>query len=113
MAPSRSSSCLRLRRIGQIAVVRERNGPSPAIDQNRLRIPCSALARRRIAHMPESRISAEALQTRTHQNIRHIPHALFKIKLFAVGTDNSRRFLSAVLESIESRGRPCEQLPDG
>ena len=94
-------------RVGEVAVVRQRNGTPPAVYQDRLCICKLAFTRRRITDMPNGRVTGQLLEMRFAENVRHMPHFLAEMEFPSVRAHDAGRFLAPVLQSVQSQvGQP-------
>jgi hypothetical protein len=89
--------------IRQIAVVRKGDRSPPAVNQDRLGIPRRTLPRSRIPDMTQGRVAVKPLQSRFAEKVRYVAHPLLNKQLFAVGTYDTCRLLTAMLQRIQSQ----------
>ena len=92
--------------IGQIAVVADRQPAELEIGEQRLDVAHRHLAGRRIAHMADRRVPAQALDDLLRAEIvADLPHAAMGVELLAVIGDDAGRFLAAMLQRVQAERR--------
>ena len=96
-------SAAQLGGVGEIAVVRQGQLAFIAIDDDRLRIHQRRVARGGVARVSDGSRSREARQDLRLENFLHEAHALLEMQVDAIGRDDARRFLAAMLKSIETQ----------
>ena len=97
-------------RIHQVAVVRQREAAEIRFHPDRLRVPQKRRAGRRIPIVTDRGVADEFVQFIFAENVRDLAHAGFAIQAFAVGADDARGFLSAMLQGIEAQIREIRGL---
>src|ERR1700733_9675816 len=90
-----------LDRVGQVAVVPQRDFSLVAVNHHRLRVHQDVVARRRIARVPDRRVSRQPPNHFRSENFLHQPQRLVYEYLRAIGRSNPRRFLPAMLQRVK------------
>ena len=99
-----------LARVDEIAVVANRDLPVRTIDEDRLGIGKLALARRRVANVADRRRSGQLCECFAVEGIGDIAHRARHAHVLTVGRCNSRAFLPAVLQRVQSEIRHVGRL---
>ena len=89
--------------VGEIAVVRQGQLTFIAINDDRLRIGERRITRGRVARVPHRGRSRKARQYLRLEDFLNEAHALLEMQIDAIGRDDARRFLAAVLKSIQTQ----------
>ena len=101
---------LQLAGIHDVAVVSHGNLPVGAIDQDRLRVVCAAVARRGIADVPDGDMAGQLLERFFGECLVHVAHRFRQANLLAVGSGDAGALLTAMLQRIESEVREVRRL---
>ena len=90
-------------RIGQIPVVSKRQLSLIAIDHHGLRVHQRCIACRRITRVADGCVARELRNHTRCENILHVAETLVHMDIHAIRRSNAGRFLSAVLQCVESQ----------
>src|ERR1700677_1664115 len=90
-------------RVGQVAVVAQRQFALVAIDHHRLRVGQHRIARRGIPRMADRGFAGQFADHRRSENFLHVAHRFVDVQLHAIGRGDARRFLSAMLQRVQSQ----------
>ena len=88
--------------VDEVAVVRDGDLAVRAVDQERLRVLELALARGRIARVPDRDVPGQRLQRLLVERFGHVPHRARDAQLLAVGAADAGALLAAMLERVEA-----------
>jgi hypothetical protein len=88
--------------VWNVAVVANCNLTVSAVDQNRLRVVCTAVAGCRIPDMANRQAARQLFERLFGECIGHVAHRLRKANLCAVGRSDAGAFLSAVLQGVQA-----------
>src|SRR5215475_896780 len=91
-----------LGRVGQVAVVAERDLTEAAFDQERLGLVDADLPGRRITHMADSRAPGQSGEALFLEDVVDVPHPALEAQQRAVGGDYTGRLLAAVLQRVQA-----------
>ena len=91
------------RGVRQIAVVADGNFALVAVDHDRLRIEQRFVARGRIPRVPDRRATRQRVQNFRRKNLFHFAHRAIREKFFAIRGNDSRRFLPAMLQRVQTQ----------
>ena len=91
-----------LERVGQVAVVAQRELALVAIDHDRLRVDQRGVAGRGIARVADRGVAGQALDHLRRENFLHVAQASVQVQVRAVGRGDARRFLAAMLQRVEA-----------
>ena len=94
-----------LRRVGQVAVVPDRDGAGAAVMDERLGVRPRVRAGRRVAGVPDRDVARQRVQLLLVEHLRDEPHVAEHRQPAAVGDRDPRRLLAAVLEREEAEVR--------
>ncbi len=94
-----------LDRVHEVAVVRDGDLADLAVDEHRLDVRRAREARRRVAVMPDAHAPPEPLERLLVVHLRDETEVAVLVDTLAVGGDDARAFLSAVLERVEAEVR--------
>ena len=90
-----------LRRVGDVAIVGNRQPPLVARNRKRLRVQQDGVAGRGIARVADGQFARQRGQHRFGEDIRHVPHLFARVDAAAVGGANAGRFLPPVLQGVQ------------
>ncbi len=83
--------------------MRQRDRTFVRLHHNGLRIQQRRIARRRIARVPNGQRAAHLGQHIFGKNVRDRSHGLMRMQSHAIGSNNSRGFLPAMLQSMQAQ----------
>src|SRR5487761_1585041 len=92
-----------IQRVGQVAIVRQRQLAFIAIGNERLGVHQCGVARGGIARVADRHRARQARNHVRREKFLHQAHALFDAQLRAVGRGDARRFLPAMLQRVEAK----------
>ncbi len=106
MAPASTSSRAELGRVGQVAVVRQRQRAAAEAHQHRLRVGQHARARRAVAGVADGGGALGALEHALGEDVGHQAHAAVRAgDAGLVHRDDAGRLLAAVLQRVQAQIR--------
>ena len=88
--------------VGQVAVVADGDAPLGAVHGQGLGIDDVRRTGGRIAGVADGRVAHEPVQHIAGEDLRHQAHAPVDVEGLAVGRDDARALLSAMLEGVEA-----------
>src|SRR5271154_4639655 len=94
-----------LDRVGQVAVVPQRDFSLVAVNHHRLRVHQDVVARCRIPGVPDRCVARQPRNHIRRENFLHQPERLVYVHLRAIGRSYPRRFLPAMLQRIKPQVR--------
>ena len=101
-------------RVGEIAVMGEREAAGIEIDEERLHVAQDRIAAGRVADMADGHVALEPLDHLARgEMIADEAEAALGMEMIAVEADDARGFLAAVLERVQARARSAPRHRDG
>ena len=88
--------------VGQVTVVRDGNLAAGAIDRERLGVAQVGRTRGRVARVADGDGAGHVMQDASLEDLRDQSHAFMGVELLAVGSDDARALLAAMLEGVEA-----------
>ena len=101
---------LQLLRVDQVAVVRDRDLPVRAVDEDRLRVGQAAVAGRGVARVADGGVPGERGQALGREDVGDIPHVLGDDHAMTVRGGDAGALLPAVLHRVEAEVRQVAGL---
>ena len=89
-------------RVGEVAVVGDRDRAAGRGGRDRLSVPQIGAAGRGIAHVANGPVTLEAAKPLGAEDVRHPSHVLLDVEGGAVGGGDACRLLPAMLERVET-----------
>ncbi len=92
----------KLSRVGQIAIMRDRNLPPGAIHGQRLGIAQMGRAGRGITSVADGHGAWQLVQEISFKNLRNQPHSFVRAELLPIACNNTGAFLASMLQRVET-----------